>query len=180
MTRTDHNTVIREAQKRVIARMEADPEAARSTITTTGRITDGLTCHIEQGRFSAVADLGRGMGGGAEGPSPGFYARAGIAGCVGMGVKMLAAREGLAFDEMTVTVETDFDDAALFGIGTSSAAPLVTRIGIEIVSDAAEEAVTDVVTRALEMDPWFLALRDAQVVQPVATLCNRSPEKRPA
>ncbi len=174
MTRTDRNAVIREAQTCVIDRMKADPKAARSTITTTGRITDGLTCQIEQGRFSAVADLGRGMGGDAEGPSPGFYARAGIAGCVGMGVKMLAAREGLAFDEMTVTVETDFDDAALFGLGTASAAPLITRIGIEIVSDAEEDAVQDVVNRALEMDPWFLALRDAQVVRPVTKLNARS------
>lgn len=176
MTTSDRTARIREAQTLVIKRMKADPAAARSTIVTTGRIDEGLTCHVKQGRFTAVADLGRGMGGDAEGPSPGFYGRAAIVGCVGMGVKMLAAREGLVFDSMTITVETDFDDAALFGLGNASAAPLVTRIEIEITSDADPAQVSDCVGRALEMDPWFLALRDAQLVQPRTTLRRTSPQ----
>lgn len=177
MTNPDRNTEIREAQTLVIERMKADPAAACSTIITTGRITEGLTCHVEQGRFTAVTDLGPGMGGDAEGPSPGFYGRTAIVGCVGMGVKMLAAREGLVFDAMTITVETDFDDAALFGLGSSSAAPLVTRIEIEITCDADPAQVFDCVRRALEMDPWFLALRDAQLVRPRTTLRRSSDEK---
>ena len=172
MTNTviDRNAVIREAQSKVIARMKADPEAARTTVATVGRISEGLACTLEQGRFMAITDLGPGMGGDAAGPSPGFYGRAAIVGCVGMGVKMLAAREGLVFDHMTVTVETDFDDTALFGLGDASAAPLVTRVRIDIETDASPQAVEDVVNRALGMDPWFLALRDAQVVQPILTL----------
>lgn len=177
MTTTDRTARIREAQSLVIERMKADPAAARSTIVTTGRIDEGLTCHVEQGRFTAVTDLGHGMGGDAEGPPPGFYGRAAIVGCVGMGIKMLAAREGLVFDAMTITVETDFNDAALFGLGSSSAAPLVTRIEIEITSDSDPTHVSDCVRRALEMDPWFLALRDAQLVRPRTTLRRSSSEK---
>ncbi len=176
MSTPDRDAVIREAQEKVIARMEADREAARTTIVTTGRIAEGLVCTVEQGPFRAVTDLGRGMGGDAAGPSPGFFARAAIAGCVGMGVKMLAAREGVAFDHMTITVETDFDDSAIFGLGDASAAPLVTRVRIDIESDAPAEAVADIVDRALEMDPWFLALRDAQVVEPIVTATKRRPE----
>ena len=176
MSSTDRTARIREAQTLVIARMKADPSAARSTIVTTGRIADGLTCHVEQGHHTAVADLGHAMGGDAEGPSPGFYGRTAIVGCVGMGVKMLAAREGLVFDAMTITVETDFDDAALFGLGSSSAAPLATRIEIGITSDADPALVLECVHRALEMDPWFLALRDAQLVCPRTTLRRRSVE----
>ena len=170
MTNTDHNAKIREAQSHVIDGMRADPAAARSTIVTTGHIAKGLTCRLEQGRYKAVADLGRAMGGDAEGPSPGFYGRAAIVGCVGMGVKMLAAREGLTFDAMKITVETDFDDTALFGLSSASAAPLVTRIEIAITSNDDALLVSDCVDRALEMDPWFLALRDAQLVRPRTTL----------
>lgn len=160
------DSVIRDAQNKVIARMKADPEAARSTLVTTGRIGQGLTCAVTQGKFSAVTDLGHGMGGDAAGPSPGFYARTAIVGCVGMGIKMLAAREGLSFHSMTVTVETDFDDSALFGLGSASAAPLETRVNIHIESAEDPAVIRALVNRVLEMDPWFLALRDAQVVRP--------------
>ena len=162
----ERDAIIRERQNNVIARMEQNPESAKSTIVTTGRIEEGLVCHVEQGKFAAITDLGRGMGGDAAGPSPGFYARAGIVGCVGMAIKMLAAREGLVFRKVTTTVETDFDDGALFGIGTASAAPTETRVIIEIESDEDPETIDQLVGLALEMDPWFLALRDAQMVWP--------------
>ena len=86
------DAIIRESQNKVIARLEERPELAISTIATSGRIEDGLACHVQQGKFTTVTDLGRGMGGDAAGPSPGFLARAAIVGCVGMAVKMLAAR----------------------------------------------------------------------------------------
>lgn len=160
---TDHR--IREAQTAVIARMTADPDKARSTIRTTGHVGDGLSCQTTQGPFNAVMDLGPGMGGDRTGPSPGFFARAAIVGCVAIAVKMLAAREGLRFESVDVAVETDFDDAALFGLGTGHAAPLMTRVAIEVKTDAGKDVVDQIVDRALAMDPWFLALRDPQAVQ---------------
>jgi uncharacterized OsmC-like protein len=163
---TDHHSRIRACQADVIARMQADPAACRRTYATAGEIRAGLTCHIEQGGFSATADLGPGMGGEAAGPSPGFYARSAIVGCVGIGIKMLAVREGFVLDRLTVTVETDFDDAALMGLGANSAGPLRTRIGIDIDSKDDPARIADMVDRALDRDPWFLALRDAQVVEP--------------
>lgn len=170
----DRDAVIRNSQNNVIARMQEDSDKARSTIVTTGRIGEGLACTVTQGKFSTVTDLGRGMGGDAAGPSPGFHARVAIAGCVGMAVKMLAAREGLAFHAVEVTVETDFDDGALFGLGTASAAPVETRVSIHVESDAGEMAVTEIVDRALAMDPWYLALRDAQRVVPRLTVTGRT------
>jgi uncharacterized OsmC-like protein len=158
--------------------MAAAPEKARSTIRTHGVVQDGLTCHVTQGKFAATLDLGPGMGGNAAGPSPGFFARAAIAGCVAIAVKMLAAREGLCFSAVEVDVETEFDDAALFGIGSGSAAPVATRIAVGIATEADEDAVRDVVARALEMDPWFLALRDPQQVS--ATVEVDRPSKRAA
>lgn len=161
-----HDDRVRASQASVIARMAADPAACQRTYSTTGEIRAGLACHIEQGQFSATADLGPAMGGDASGPSPGFYARSAIIGCVGIGIKMLAVREGLVFEKMTVTVETDFDDAALMGLGSNPAGPMKTRVIVDIESDDDSARVADVVNRALERDPWFLALRDAQVVEP--------------
>ena len=160
------DAIIRESQNKVIARLEERPELAISTIATSGRIEDGLACHVQQGKFTTVTDLGRGMGGDAAGPSPGFHARTAIVGCVAMAVKMLAAREGLVFRSVEVTVEIDADDGALFGLGTGSAAPVETRVNIVVESDEAEDDVVRIVERALAMDPWYLALRDAQTVVP--------------
>lgn len=161
-----HDDRIRASQATVIARMNADPAACQRTYSTTGEIRAGLTCHIEQGRFSATTDLGLAMGGDAAGPSPGFYARGAIVGCVGIAIKMLAVREGLVLEKVTVTVETDFDDTALMGLGSNPAGPMRTRVivGIESTDDPAR--IAEVVNRSLERDPWFLALRDAQVVEP--------------
>ncbi|MBX3608705.1 MAG: OsmC family protein [Hydrogenophaga sp.] len=151
-------------QNQFIRELRADPGLAVVTTRTQGRVEDGLTCHIRQGRFEVVSDLGRRMGGDGAGPSPSFYARAGIVGCVAIGIKMAAARSGLGFRSVHVSVETDMDDGALLGVGDRSAAPLATRITIAIDTDADAPAVDALVQRVLAMDPWYLALRDAQCV----------------
>lgn len=175
MTRTDapardgapaRDVRIRDAQNLVIERLQASPEAARSTITSRGRVEDGLTCTVTQGKFSAVMDLGPAMGGDAAGPSPGFFGRAGVVGCVAIATKMTAAREGLVLRKVDVEVETDFDDLALFGLGSSTAAPTETRVTVIIDSDEDAATLSSLVERVLEMDPWFLALRDRQRVRP--------------
>ena len=161
-----HDDRIRASQANVLERMTADPAACRRTYATRGEIGAGLACHIAQGRYSATTDLGPAMGGDAAGPSPGFYARSAIVGCVGIGIKMLAVREGLSFDRMVITVETDFDDAALMGLGSNPAGPMRTRVIVDIESSEDPARIAEVVNRTLERDPWFLALRDAQVVEP--------------
>jgi uncharacterized OsmC-like protein len=167
--------MIRQAQAAVIDRMRQDLDAACNTIVTTGRVEDGLICHAAQGKFEATMDMGRAMGGDAAGPSPGFYARAAVVGCVGIGVKMMAAREGLVFRSVDVRIECDFDDAALMGLSLRSAAPLETRIGIDVDTDEDPVTVRALVERALSVDPWFLALRDAQAVHHEITLTAAAP-----
>jgi len=163
---SERDRLIRVQQTAVMDRMRADLSAAQSTLIATGSVTEGLACHVEQGKFKATIDMGLGMGGDASGPPPGFFARAAVVGCVAIAIKMMAAREGLSFEKVDVEVAMDFDDAALFGLTDRSAAPLATRVGITVKSDEPEEVVADVVDRALAADPWYLALRDAQLVEP--------------
>lgn len=160
----DRDAQIRDAQAAVIARMKSDPDKARSTIKTNGHIGEGLACHVTQGRFEMVLDMGKAMGGACAGLSPGFHGRAAIAACVAMAVKMLAARESVRFEAVDVSVEMDFDDAALFGLGSGNAAPLDTRIAIDVTTDADQSTVQDIVDQALAWDIWYLALRDPQQV----------------
>ena len=156
---------IQHAQRRVVDRMLADPEKARSTIVTTGHVARGLACEVQQDRFATSIDLGHAMGGDASAPPPGFFARAAVVSCVAIAIKMGAAREGLHFDAVDVRVETDFHDAAIFGIGSNTAAPLETRLVITVKTKVPETRVGKLVESILEMDPWFLALRDPQKVR---------------
>ncbi|MEM7172944.1 MAG: OsmC family protein [Pseudomonadota bacterium] len=141
------------------------PQTAMSSIQGTAVVEEGLRCSFTQGEHSAVMDLPEIMGGDNAGPTPGFFGRAGIAGCVSIGIKEAAIMAGLAFDRVSVDIETDFDDSASFGLGTASAAPLETRLTIHIKTAVPASEVSALIDQVLGRDPWFLALRDAQAVK---------------
>lgn len=161
----DNDTNTRDALNRVIEIFKKRPQKALSTNHASAVVEDGLKCIFTQGDQSAAMDMPKIMGGDDAGPTPGFFARAGIAGCVSMGIKQAAILAGLAFDKVTVDIETDFDDGASLGLGTTSAAPLETRLAIRIETDVPEAEVSALIDKVLGMDPWFLALRDAQSVK---------------
>jgi uncharacterized OsmC-like protein len=160
----DRNAEIRAAQDRVIAVYRKRPDTAFSSVQASAHVGEGLTCKFRQGDHEAVMDMSKVLGGDEKGPTPGFFIRAGLAGCVAIGIKLTAAREGIALGSIDVDIEMDFDDSAMFGVGSNTAAPLETRFKITLQSAAPWEEVTAMVDRALAADPYFLALRDAQNV----------------
>lgn len=161
----DKDSRIREAYNRAKNVYTKRPEKALNSIQATATIEDGMICKFTQGEHSAVMDMPVIMGGDDAGPTPGFFARAGIAGCLSMGIKQAAVMTGIVFDTVIVNIETDFDDGASMGLGTASAAPLETRLSILIKTSLPEPEVSAVIKKALDLDPWFLALRDAQRVK---------------
>lgn len=160
----NRNDEIRAAQNRVIEKLIARPDKRFTTSVTKAHIGEGLVCTATQDEHRVVMDLGRPMGGDGTGPSPSFFARAAIAGCVAICIKMTAAREGIVLKKVDVNVETDHDNSAIFGNG-ANAAPLETRLAIAVESDLSERDLRALVDYALEMDIWYLALRDAQTVK---------------
>lgn len=156
---------IREAQKRAMSVFRRRPETALDTVSAMATVTSGLTCSFKQGENSAVMDMPTTVGGDDEGPTPGFFARAAIAGCVAIGIKMTATRLGVDVKRVQVGLEMDFDNSAIFGMGEATAAPLVTRLDVILKSEASQEQLESLVKTALEADPYFLALRDPQHVE---------------
>ena len=159
------DTRIREAQIRYIKILNRQPQLARSTAKGTATIEDGFMCNFTQGEQSIVMDMPNVMGGDDAGPTPGFFARASIAGCVSMGIKQTAVKEGFVIDSVSVDIEMDFADGAPLDFGEDSAAPLETRFIIRIDTDSPESEMVALVDRALEKDTFFLALRDAQSIK---------------
>ena len=164
------NQKIKSALDRMVDVFEKRPEAAHCTLAASGTVEDGLKCTVTDGTHTAVMDLPVIMGGEGAGPSPGFHARAGIVGCVAIGIKMMAARAGLALQSVNVGVETDFDDGAPFGLCNKTAAPLETRVSIQVESDAPEDEVSAFIEDVLTRDTWFLALKEAQSVKTSITV----------
>ena len=159
------NEQIRVAVERVADVFRRKPSAAMDTIRAAGRIERGLVCNVRQGDHTAVMDMAAAIGGDGSAPTPGFFIRAGLVGCIAIGIKLTAAREGIDIGAIDVDVEMDFDDGAMLGVGDNSAAPLETRVTITVESIAPWEKVEAMIGRALECDPYFLALRDAQSVK---------------
>ena len=158
------NAEMRAAQERIISLYSRKPNAALSCRRAGGGIREGLKCSVRERDHEAVMDLSKLVGGDETGPTPGFFIRAGLVGCVAIGIKLTAVREGMDLGSIDVDVEMDFDDGAMFGVGANTAAPLETRLTIRIQSPAPQDAVAAMVGRALEADPYFLAFRDAQHV----------------
>lgn len=159
------NENIRSAVERIVDVFRRKPGAAMSTTRATGRVGEGLICNVRQGDYTATLDMPRPVGGDGSAPTPGFFIRAGLVGCIAIGIKLAAAREGVDIGAIDVDVEMDFDDGAMFGIGDNSAAPLETRVTVAVESSAPWDEVEAMIGRALECDPYFLALRDAQSVK---------------
>lgn len=156
---------IREAQERAMSVFGRRPETALDTISASATVTAGLTCKFVQGEHSAVMDMPETVGGSDAGPTPGFFARAAVSGCIAIGIKMTATRLGISLASVRVDLEMDFDNSALFGMGDATAAPLVTRLDIKLESGESQEVLESLVETALKSDPYFLALRDPQNVK---------------
>ena len=162
MTPTDNH--IRTCQNDVIRRLSERPDQGRVTSVISGSVTNGLKCRVSQGPHHVDMDMSKAMGGEATAPSPGFFAKAGLVGCLAIATRMTAARTGIAVRSVHVDVETDTDTLAIFQKGGGNAAPLDTRISIRIDTDEPDDRIDALMDQVLDIDTWFLALRDAQPV----------------
>lgn len=160
----DLNTHARDAQLRAIAIFAKRPERAHEINRGYAEIHGGLRCIFQQDGQSLTLDMPSAIGGTAKGPSPGYFARAAICGCLAIGIKMTAVRENLRLDSVNVGIEQDWDNRGVLGMGGTSAVPSDTRITIQVTSPEPENAIKAMIHRALDIDPWFLAYRDPQPI----------------
>jgi len=170
---TNKDIHARAAQQRVISAYTKRPNLAMIIDRGTAEVHDGLTCTYEQGGHSVCMDMPTAIGGDDQGPTPGYFGRAAICGCIAMGIKMTATRENLRIQSVRVGIEQDFDDRGILAMNGADAAPQDTRIIIEIVSQEAQNRVNEIVDTALAHDPWFLAFRDAQQVSTAVSVIEK-------
>lgn len=166
----DRNTHARDAQLRAISIYTQRPERALAVHRGTATVREGLSCTYEQDGHRLTLDMPNAIGGCDEGPTPGYFARAAICGCIAIGIKMTSAREGLHLDAVDVGIEQDWDNRGVLAMEEGSPVSGDTRIAIAITSPEPEKKIGEMVSRALANDPWFLAYRDAQPVSTAVSI----------
>jgi uncharacterized OsmC-like protein len=155
---------IRDALARTIHGLQRDPASGQGTAHTVARIEHGLTCVVTEGAWTLTSDVPPSVGGAGSGPSPGVYGRAGIASCVAIGIKMMAAQANHPIDAVSVGLETDYDWRGDFGVDDVPPGFQRFRLSISVDSPADADATERLVASALRLSSWLNTLAHRQVV----------------
>ncbi|MGN6291300.1 MAG: OsmC family protein [Chitinophagaceae bacterium] len=137
---------IKTALERTKKALTLKPALGQSTAISKVRITNGLTCEVQEDKWKFNIDMPEAVGGNSTAPTPGVYGRAALGSCLAIGYMMKAAELEIPIQGLEVQVEADFDDGALLGTADKTIPPgyLEVRYTINIESDAPEEKIMQI------------------------------------
>ncbi len=147
---------IKTACERSMKALKLKPSLGKGTGISKVRITNGLTCEIEEGKWRFKADMPEGAGGNSEGPTPGVYGRAALGSCLAIGYMMKAAQANIPIRALQVEVQADYDDGAMFGTRHDVPAGYTeVRYIVTVESDAPEDQVRQMLDDADLHSPYL-------------------------
>jgi uncharacterized OsmC-like protein len=146
---------VRIAVERGVEALRLRPTMGQGTAVTRARLTSGLACEIEDGRWRMNADLSERGGGSGGAPDPGVYGRAALATCLAIGYAQWAARLGVPIEALEVVVEADYDVRAEYGMIDQPPAYRAVRCRVAIESAAPRAEVERVVATAERHSPYL-------------------------
>lgn len=158
----NHTEKIRTAFERVVKAFSRNPQIAKGTGISISRITAGLTCEVQEGKWTFTADMPEAAGGNEKGPTPGVYGRAALGSCLAIGYMMRAARYDIAIQSLQVEVQADYDDGVLFGTSEGYPGYHEIRVIVKIESDAGEETIRQLLKEADAHSPYLDVFSRAQ------------------
>jgi uncharacterized OsmC-like protein len=158
------DTTIREALERARRVFAAKPAAAvKPNAPASARILEGLRCEITApDGLKVFADMPPEFGGTGSAPGPGWYFRAGLAGCAAIRIRMAAAERGISIDRIEVAVRSDSDYRGMLGM--DDVPPGLSNLRMEVRIAAAgidATALRDLVHWAEGHSPVGCTVREA-------------------
>ena len=159
------NSSIKTAIERTTKALTLKPSLGQSTGVSKIRITDGLSCEIQEGDWKLKADMPASVGGNNSGPTPGVYGRAAFGSCLAIGYMMKAASANISISSLEIEVQADYDDGAMFGTSAADPGYLQVRYIVTIETDAPKEAVMAMVKDADQHSPYLDVFSRAQDCQ---------------
>jgi uncharacterized OsmC-like protein len=158
------DTTIREALERARRVFAAKPAAAlKPNAPASARMIDGLRCEIAApDGLTVFADMPREFGGAGSAPGPGWYFRAGLAGCAAIRIKMAAAERGIALTRLEVAVHSEANYRGMLDMDGVSAALSNLRMEVRVAAvDTDATALRDLVHWAEAHSPVGCTVREA-------------------
>lgn len=146
---------IRTAFDRCVKVLTRQPSRGLSTGVSRTRLRHGLVCEIEEGPWRLTADMPVQVGGTATAPTPGVFGRAAFGSCLAVCYMMHAAKLGVPITSLDIEVQSDYDDGALFGLGTSEPGYSEVRYTVTVESPASEEDIMRVLDEGDAHSPYL-------------------------
>lgn len=153
------NDKIKTAFERNARALSLRPSLGQGTARTLVRLTEDLTCEVEDGPWSFVADMSEKHGGGGKGPNPGVLGRAAVGTCLAITYRLWSAKLGIPFDEIEVEVQADYDSGGLYGVDDVDPGYSELRYVVTVESSASEEEIIELLDTADRHSPWLSDIR---------------------
>jgi uncharacterized OsmC-like protein len=153
---------LRDLYERKARTLVRRPALGKTSVSSSARLLEDLTCEVRRGKKAIVADLAASEGGGGSAPTPGDLMRAAIGACLAMSYRIWAAQLGVALDGIEVEVTCEFDVRGQLGVARDVPVGWQ-RVSLEIriVSDAPLADVERVVAHADRLNPLLANLSPA-------------------
>ncbi len=150
------NKKISTAFNRIVQTLKRRPSFGVGTAVSRTTVTDGLTCTVRERDWSFTVDMSEEAGGKAAGPTPGVYGRAALGSCLAIGYMMRASTMGIPIQSLSVEIQADFDDGALFGTSpTITPGYSEVRYIVSVETDADESCVMELLDEADRHSPYL-------------------------
>lgn len=154
------NDKIKTAFERNARAVELRTSVGQGTARTRVRLRDDLTCDVEDGPWTLVADMSEKHGSKGEGPDPGVFGRTAVGTCLAIGYRLWAEKLGVPIDGIEVEIEADYDTRGMYGVDDDMPPGYrEMRYVVTIESDAPEEDVLRVIDTGDRHSPWLDDLR---------------------
>ncbi len=161
---------IRDAFERNRKALSLRPAIGRGTASTRVRVSDGLSCEVEEGPWKLTVDMSPKHGGNNAGPNPGVLGRAALGSCLAMSYARWAAVMGVPISKLEVEIQADYDARGEYGMDDVPAGYREVRYVVRIESDAPEEAIQRVVDACEEHTPYLDVFRHPQPVRRIVEI----------
>lgn len=152
------------------------PSIGQGTATTRLRMTEGLRCEIEDGRWNLQVDLSEKGGGEGSAPDPGVLGRSALASCLAIVYKEWSVHLGIPVSGIEVDVEADYDTRGEYGVADRPPGYDAVRFVVRLQTDATEEEVDRLRRTAEAHCAWLDDFRRALDVQGRVDVRRRSEE----
>lgn len=171
METSAHTDTIKTKLERNVRAVTLRPGVGQGTATTTARLGDDLNCEIRDGAFTLKAGMSEKYGGDGSAPNPGVLGRSALASCLAIGYAMWAARREIPIEELTVTVEADYDVRGELGVDDSvSPAYTAVRARVSVRSSAPAADVEAMLEHADRHSSWLRIFTDPVPVEVERTI----------